>query len=179
MCPASQLGCNGWGQDPVSFPLEYTDHAGDVETWTGGTNVTGPACANTTKPPMPTTYNSNWLHMSIVDLSGYAGTPSFSYPNTAMSAWLCASDTQGTYNNSGSQGMLFYQQITQQSQINWPNYQINAVNMCDAPEGYATGTPPANWVAILQNAGLPTTAQAAVAYDMSNPRSAARCMKRH
>jgi hypothetical protein len=172
MCPIGQLGCNGWtqgpGGEPVLQSLEYTDHAGDVENWSGGTSVTGPACAQNTT----TTYNANWLHMSIVDLSGYAGTPNFSYPSTAMSSWLCASDVQGTQNNSGSQGMLYYQQFTQPTQIN--SLQINAVTGCDDPEGIATGTPPPSW----QLQGY-TTAFAAISADMTAQTQPGRCTKRH
>ncbi len=159
MCPTGQLGCNGWTQGPngapIIAPVEYTQQADLVETWSGGTANTGPACANTTNTQTWTTQNAKWLHMSIVDTSGYAGTPNFNYPQTAMTSWLCASDMEGTQNNSGSQGMLFYQQITQQSQVFWPYYQVNSVTLCKGTEGVDAGTPPPSWVTILQNSGLP------------------------
>jgi hypothetical protein len=180
MCPTGQLGCNGWTQGPngapIIAPLEYTQQADLVETWSGGTAITGPACANN-NTATATLQNAAWLHMSIVDTSGYAGTPNFNYPQTAMTSWLCSSDVEGTQNNSSSQGMLFYQQITQPSQVN--NYQVNAVSLCGGTEGVNSGTPPPNWVTILQNAGLSPTGANAIAYDMTNPQSAARCLKRH
>ncbi len=179
MCPTGQLGCNGWSQgpggEPVLSSLEYTQQADLVETWSGGTKITGPACANSGNTT--TTWNSMWLHMSIVDLSGYAGTPNFNYPQTAMTSWLCTSDVEGTQNNSSSQGMLFYQQITQPSQVN--NYQVNAVSLCGGTEGVNAGTPPPNWVTILENAGLNPTGANAIAYDMTNSQSPAVCKKRH
>jgi hypothetical protein len=181
MCPAGQLGCNGWGSgpngEPLISPLEYTQQADLVETWSGGTAITGAACANTTNAT--TTWNSNWLHMSIVDTSGYAGNPNFSYPQTAITSWLCSSDVEGTQNNSGSQGMLFYQQITQQSQVYWPDYQVNSVSLCQGTEGVNAGTPPPNWVTILQNAGQSPTGANAILYDMSKLGWPARCLKRH
>jgi hypothetical protein len=168
-----QLGCDGWAaQLPPGYSLKYQDHAGEVETWSGGTAITGPACGNTSNTT--TTWDANWLHMSLVDLSGFAGTPSFNYPDTSMAAWLCETDVEGTPNNSGSQGERFYKQITQQSQINGPNSGINAVTSCQGPEGVTFGTPPPDWVAKGLN-----TAGAAILFDMSNTLSTARCLKRH
>jgi hypothetical protein len=71
------------------------------------------------------------------------------------------------------------EEITQQSQVYWPYYQVNAVSLCGGTEGVNSGTPPANWVTILQNAGLSPTGANAISYDMTNAKSAARCLKRH
>lgn len=64
MCSSgTQLGCNGWSSNP--FPnetAEYTDHATQVEQWTGGASQTGPGgtCANSGLPIARTGYNTEW-----------------------------------------------------------------------------------------------------------------------
>ena len=54
--------------------------------------------------------------MSTVVGSYGTQTPSFNYPNTAMSAWLCGAVVSGVYNNSAAEGQLFYEKFTGQSQ---------------------------------------------------------------
>jgi hypothetical protein len=183
MCPANQYQCNGWLQgpngDPIIASTVYNQQEDMVETWSGGPTVTGPTCANQTNTT--TTWNSTWQTMSIVDFSNPNSQPIFSYPNTAMTSWLCASDQEGTQNNSGSQGEIFYQQFTSSSQFGTSFYQVNAVNNCMGTEGVPEGNPPPSWVTTLQAAGISPTGANAVIYDMSNPQALTNevCTRRH
>lgn len=152
-----------------------------VEAWSGGTAVTGPAtCANQNNQATKAAQNTAWQQMSIVDFSS-TSQPTFNYPTTAMTSWLCASDQEGTQNNSGSQGEIFYQQFTSMQQLGNFFYQVNAVNNCMGTEGVSAGTPPPSWVTILHNAGLQPTGANAIVYDMSDSRAASNeiCARRH
>ncbi len=76
--------------------------------------------------------NSQWLAQSIVD-QGTGATPTFTYSNTAMSAWLCrsvanqqtAQNCSEYYvkydnycpNNSSPQGQIFYAQVAANSPV--------------------------------------------------------------
>ncbi len=182
MCSSgSQLGCNGWTSNPLPYETaEFTDHAVKVEEWTGGTNWTGPAtCANNTPPLQTTTYNTQWYNQSIVNFPP-AGQqqPQFTYKNTAMTAWLCEGDDQeGGFNNSGSQGMLYFQQFTNTNEYNW--LEVDGVTGCLDTEGVSAGTPPPSWVTLLQNNHLQPTGANAIAFDMSSPAYAQSCHKLH
>ncbi len=139
MCVApGQTGCMGWNpaQDPPGSELEYVNGNEDsVNMWSGNT---GPACGGQTT----TTYNTSWLKMSVVDFTS-SQQPTFNYPNTAMSAWLCEFTDSGVpENNSSPQGQLFYQQFTSQSQAG-NSLTVNAVTNCPSVEGALSGTPPA------------------------------------
>jgi hypothetical protein len=182
MCPASQIDCNGWSTGPNGQPIiastVYNYQQDAIEAWSGGPAVTGPTCANQTNTT--TTWNSAWRQMSIVDFSS-TSQPTFNYPATAMTSWLCASDQEGTQNNSGSQGEIFYQQFTSLSQLGNLFYQVNAVNNCMGAEGVSSGAPPPSWVTILQNAGLQPTGANAIVYDMSDSRAGQNelCFRHH
>jgi hypothetical protein len=113
--------------------------------------------------------NADWTEQSIVQTGA-----TFSYPKTAMSAWLCASvyngqkcaagtNPQYCMNNSSAQGQLFYQNITNPSQP----YAVYAVQNCDGPEGVnGQNAVVPGWVAQQctpgQNCGF-----AAISYDMA------------
>lgn len=137
MCVSpGQAGCVGWNpaQDPPGLSLEYvlgSQHG--VNEWSG---ATGPACGNN---HTQTTYNTNWLQMSVVDTTS-TQQPSFNYPNTAMSAWTCENTAPGVpQNNSASQGQIFYQQFTSQSQAG-NSLSVNAITGCQNAEGVDNGT---------------------------------------
>ncbi len=132
----SQFGCVGWTTQP-NYSEEFTGAKNDVETWSGGTAVTGPACANNSTI---TTYDSSWLTMSLMDFTE-TEQPSFNYPKTAMAAWLCETTAMNvTPNNSGAQGELFYLQFSSASQAGG-SYSLNAVTGCpDDPENVNGGT---------------------------------------
>lgn len=74
--------------------------------------------------------------MSIVDDG--TNNPTFSYPATAMSGWVCES-VQGNQgmNNSSSQGQIFYAAITQNGVQPPQPYAVYPVQNCLMPEGVA------------------------------------------
>ena len=140
-----QTGCNNWPPtNPTSYSLEYVDmphqdDASSVNQWSGNAHANPNApCGGSN----PTSYSSQWANMSIYAtgqmVSGYS--PSFNYPNTAMSAWLCQSvtDRNATLNNSMSEGGLYYAQFTQQSQ-GGGSISVNAV-VCPTTEDVEEGT---------------------------------------
>jgi hypothetical protein len=90
---SNQLGCHGWSstQGPPLTSLEYTSgYKGEVNTWTGNPS---PSCANNdSSTPTTSTENSNWFFQSILfNLSTLQ--PTFTYTNTALSAYLCETST--------------------------------------------------------------------------------------
>jgi hypothetical protein len=114
VCLGNQLGCQGWSPSqeppPPGYSLEFSpDAAANVQQWSGNVQ---PACANN---QTQTQGDDGWLHMSIVDLSGYSGMPSFNHPKTALSAYLCESVVHTVANNSESQAQIFYQEFTDSS----------------------------------------------------------------
>ena len=95
--------------------------------------------ARITRPQ--TQFDDSWLHQSIVDLSGYSGTPSFNYPKTAISAYLCETVIHTAANNSESQAEIFYEQFTDPSQLLLNQYNVFAVINCpNNPEDVNDGT---------------------------------------
>jgi hypothetical protein len=167
ICSGTQVGCSGWQPtEPPGYHLEYVQGAQDsVNSWSG--NTSSPACGDN-RPNITTTYDTTWAKMSIVDFTE-TQQPSFNYPNTAMSAWLCESTADGvTPNNSAPQGELFYLQFTSLSQLPANAYTVNAVINCpDNPENVDGGT-----VAATNQNGM-----AAIVADMTT--GVAACTKRH
>jgi hypothetical protein len=150
ICPAGQWGCPQPNQGGASWMLSPTylgGYATAVQNWTY--DLTCASKSGTTQQS-----DLRWLNMSIVDQPPVSGgpTPTFTYPNTAMSAWLCRGlqnqqSTQicateyGEYqddcpNNSSPQGEIFYNQIT--STNSPPHYNIYPVDLCSGPEGVST-----------------------------------------
>jgi hypothetical protein len=100
---------------------------------------------------------------------GFGATPTFSYPSTAMTGWLCRSvynpnnnncTTNYTQkycpNNSSPQGEIFCSQITSSNLP--PNYNLYAVDNCGGSEGVIDGTV----AALSGESGL-----TAIQYDMA------------
>lgn len=149
VCPAGQWGCGS--QASWALPPTYLKGANyNVGSWTNDNSCAMPG----TVTSFPS--ESRWLAQSIVDKStggvGQGAIPTFSYPSTAMAAWLCRSvknplpDCSGLNyvyqycpNESSSQGEIFYAQITSS---NSP-YNVYAVDTCNGPEGAPLGTVPA------------------------------------
>jgi hypothetical protein len=137
VCPAGQLGCNtgllGSWQDK---PQYIGDNATAMRGWTDD---------NTCNGGVPTTMqsNQNWKAMSIVDGTSNG---SFSYPQTNMAGWLCATSQPKTCdpstcpNNSAAEGEFFYQQFTNSSQV--AAYSVNRIDNCQGAEGVTSGTTP-------------------------------------
>ena len=153
ICPpgTTQPGCNSWpggGTNVFDYHLEYiSPDWQSVEKWSGTPGP--PACASTTGTT--TTSGSGneetlWQQMSIVDFPPPpAAQPSFNYPNTGMSGWLCQSTTgemNGNpipMNNSAPEGELFFLQFTSSSQAA-TFLSVNGVSQCpNAPENVENG----------------------------------------
>lgn len=141
-----QYGCRLGSDTPWSLLPTYVEYDADyVSGWTNDVNNT---CAGTSKTSPD--WNARWLAQSIVDQNAGA-TPTFNYPNTAMSGWLCnvvsnpnkincGSNYQYDYcpNNSSPQGQIFYANITS---ANSPRaYNVYSVDACHGPEGAPQGT---------------------------------------
>lgn len=106
----------------------------------------------TQQPATSAQSDAQWLKQSIVDDG--TNNPVFSYPNTAMSGWLCrsvvpnsnyncSSNYKWNYcpNNSSPQGQIFYQKITANG-AQPPAYNIYAVDSCVGAEGVGAGNVP-------------------------------------
>jgi len=105
-----------WPQSPT-----YSGHPmNSMKTWTGdGTCVSGDPNTGVTSA----TSNQKWLAMSIVDGTS---NPSFSYPHTVVTGFVCAT-TSSSMNNSSPEGWLFFdapisaQQVALYAVQNCPN----------------------------------------------------------
>ncbi len=135
VCPTGQFGCNvgtGSGFGPWSDVPEYLGAASAVAQYT---NDPPDNCNNYTGSNVATTAvdNQDWLGMSITSSGA-----SYSYPNTALYAFLCAPNA--SQNNSAAQGQLFYVNFTSASQTS--AYQVYRVNACPDAESIWGGTTP-------------------------------------
>lgn len=122
VCPTGQHGCigNSW-TDSVQYLNDGTSQA--VAT---ATNTPPGNCNNYTGSGASTTsYDQNWHIMSVASAGA-----SYSYPNTSLYAFLCA--TGQSQNNSAAQGQLFYTNFTSASQT--LNYNVFRVNGCGGDE---------------------------------------------
>jgi hypothetical protein len=148
VCPTGQVGCQLGGSSPWVLGPQYTGAKSGVQSWTGD-----PTCA----AGVNTSASSKqaWLQQSIVNDG--SNNPVYSYPNTAMSAWLCQSVADsnecvgGTNtgqggspqddcpNNATSQAQIYYAKLTSDSS-NLPKaaYNIYAVQNCNGPEGVSS-----------------------------------------
>jgi hypothetical protein len=137
-------GCSNWPvqrEDPPGYSLEYVPgDASFVDQWTGNaaTNPTAP-CAGSN----PTNYSSGvngWTAQSIVVGSSPGYAPTFNYPSTGISSFLCQSVSKlgAQINNSESEAGLYYAQFTQQSQTG--NYLLVNAVVCTYSEDVEEGT---------------------------------------
>jgi hypothetical protein len=145
VCPSGQFGCGN--QTPYSASPTY-NHGSGPATWTGD-----PTCAGTTTTSAQS--NANWKVMSIVDTGA-----DYSYPQTALSAWVCSGTST---NETGPQGQYYYSQFTAANGL--PAYSVNLVSACPGAEGIPNGQ-------FNGQSGL-----AAVTADMTS--SVVGCIKRH
>jgi hypothetical protein len=86
-----------------------------------------------------------------------------------------ATRQEGTYNNSGSQGELFFQQFTGTSQFNW--LEVDGMTNCKDTEGVTYGTPPPSWATLLNGYGISPTGANAITFEMTDQRYAQSCHK--
>jgi hypothetical protein len=129
VCPAGQFGCIGssW----TDF-VQYLDTDGTAKFVAGATNNPAGNCNNYTGSGSATTADDqNWHGMSVVSAGA-----NYSYPNTSLYAFLCA--TGQSQNNTAGQGQLFYQNFTSASQV--LNYNVYRVNNCGGDEKIWNGT---------------------------------------
>lgn len=166
----SEPGCGRWAaQDPPGYHLEYVDgDQNSVNFWSG--NGTGQACGLNSGT---TTYDATWYSMSIVNFPTTGQQPSFSYPSTAMSGWLCANvvNTNPMGNNSAPEGQLFFQQFASTSQT--AALSVNGVYNCPHNEGVEDGN------VYFNNTTYTGNAYEAIIYDMTVAAGNAACVARH
>ncbi len=130
ICGGSPSYCYGWpsgGQSEAPTYVFGTEKW--LQSWTGNAKCAGGSPTNNSD-------KTGWLDQSIVNNPN--GGATFSYPQTMMSAWLCTSDTDGTYNESAPEGWLFYNQIGGSGTL--APFQVTAVSNCSGPEGVTGGT---------------------------------------
>lgn len=170
-----QLGTGGstWTLDPTY--IQGAQNA--VTSWTNAS----PSCANA-MGQNTSSENQAWLNQSIVDQStggsGQPPVPTFYYPGTAMSGWLCRSvvnigdppyncaangNNSAIWcpNNSSPQGQIFYANIGASNPP--PNYGVYAVDNCQHSEGVEEGNVPGFDPPYFQGT---ITGSNAVTYDM-------------
>jgi len=138
-----QYGCQP-GTSPWTLSPTYDQQAITVQSWTNDSTCAGSA-------PTSTTSNQAWLQQSVVNDG--TNNPVYSYPKTAMTAWLCQTIYQqnlctggnqygqgGTPvnncpNNSSSQGQIYYAKLTSDpNNLPQSHYAIYAVQNCDGAE---------------------------------------------
>jgi hypothetical protein len=148
-----------------------TNDANYVRAWTNDNT-----CQNTYPAFTSAGSNQNWLNQSIVDQStgqpGQGAVPTFNYPSTAMSGWLCrtlektdpvcpnSTDPLDCPNNSSTQGQIFYSQVTPGT----APFTVYSVDGCRGPEGVPVGT--VSGLA-TQYGGQAPTGEVAVEYHMA------------
>jgi hypothetical protein len=177
ICPSGQLGCQLGGGSTWNLAPTYLSGANSgVSKWT---YLQGCGASGVTSQVL----DLAWQGQSIVDNGPASGgaAPTFYYPTTAMSAWLCRSlqgqlqncsgtnyDPEHCPNNSSPQGERFYSQITQAN----TNYNVYAVDLCGGPEGAANtqSNVPGFYPAVFGN-GISGTINGynAITYDMAGP----------
>jgi hypothetical protein len=179
ICPAGQFGCQMGGTLPWTLSPTYTGAASGVRNWTGDSTCAVPGTTTSMAS------DAAWLQESIVNDG--TGSPTYSYPTTAMTAWLCqtifqqnlcvggnqygqgGSPQDNCPNNSTSQGEIYYAKLTSGGNLPLASYNIYAVQNCDGPEG-VSGTDPT--VAAITVNGVPENGTVAIENDML-----AQCVK--
>ena len=120
VCVTGEYGCDGapW-LAPVTLPVNV------MQTWTGDST-----CQNS---PGGTSAASNaaWKAMSIVDGTSNAN---FSYPKTALSAYLCNNGT----GSANGQGGIYYSNFTGSGQA--ATYAVHSISGCQKEEDIWDGT---------------------------------------
>ena len=141
----SQIGCKlGSGGSTWQLSPKYVLPASNgIRSWTNDATTMHCGGASDT-----TQWNSFWYQMSIVETD--VNNPIFSYPHTAMSAWLCRTllnqgsasycaanpnDATKCPNNTSSQGQIFYAKITENGVTPPKNYAVYAADSCLKAEG--------------------------------------------
>lgn len=132
VCGSGDTWCQLGSQAPWTLSPSYSgDTAGAVQDFTGDASCSGAAATSSAS-------DTNWKAQSIVNGNSKI---SFDFPNTPITAWLCATQAAGTGgpNNSTSQGEIFYQQVGPTGSP----LKVYAVQNCNGSEGVDPGTVPA------------------------------------
>jgi hypothetical protein len=173
VCPTGQYQCQ-LGQNPPTWIQSpaYLGVASQVGLWTNDSTCRGSAITSTSS-------STAWLAQSIVD-QGQGAVPTFSYPSTAMSAWLCRSVAQGhgLPNNSSPQAQIFYANIGQGNSP--PNYDVYAVDNCTDSEGVGGGNVPGYQTQIFNGAvaGQNAITDDMIGYSNGTNNIPAQCIRR-
>jgi hypothetical protein len=192
-CNGVQCGCQlGGGPTWTLLPTYLPGANYSVGNWTSDAS-----CANSNNSGgTSTTSEQAWLKQSLVDQPSVSGgaTPTFNYPATGMSGWLCRSvlNTQYTTyncaannnnnfnicpNNSSPQGQIFYANIGPNNAP--PSYNVYAVDECVDAEGVTGGLVPG------YSPAPGSQGYYAIQWDMagsppgSSPHIPAQCVRRH
>jgi hypothetical protein len=192
-CNGSQCGCQLGGGGTWTLNPTYIQGAeNSVTTWTNA----NPACAGTTNT---STQNAPWLAQSIVDqstgASGAGAVPTFNYPHTSLSGWVCRSvvntsgydcaandNADGTVcpNNSSPQGQIFYANFGP-TNMPTPNYGVYAVDQCQHAEGVEEGNAPGYQPSIFNGtiSGIDAASDDMVGYANGTQVIPAQCVLHH
>jgi hypothetical protein len=175
ICPVGQFGCQLGGTQPWMLSPTYTGAASGVRNWTGDSTCAVPGTMTSAAS------EAAWLQESIVNDG--TGSPTYSYPKTAMTAWLCQNLSEGNMcvggqggtpqnycpNNSTSQGQIYYAKMTSGGNLPVASFNVYAVQNCDGPEGVSGPDPT---VAAITVNGIPENGTIAIENDML-----AQCVK--
>src|SRR5579872_131208 len=153
VCPIGQAGCQLGGASPWTLSPQYQVTSLDPGAAPGVRKWTGDNSCNQLGTTTSSTSNQAWLQESIVNDG--TNNPVYSYPTTAMSAWLCASVNQSGVtactrsiasdggqggvpqdscpNNASSQAQFYYAKVA--SNNPQAAYNVYAVENCNGPEG--------------------------------------------
>jgi hypothetical protein len=119
-----------------THPSYVGSSATNVALWTGDGSCQGPS------PTSCASYTA-WKDQSIVSGdSTYSGctttgpSASFSYPQTALSGWLCNNNA----NNSAGEGYFFYRKFTSPTQT--AHFSLTAISQCPGAEDIWDGMTP-------------------------------------
>ncbi len=191
-----QYGCAlGTGGSTWTLGPEYVSGAQTaVGKWTNDNSCAGSGATTSGS-------NTAWLNQSIVDQSsggaGQGAVPTFNYPYTAMSAWLCRSvvdDVNGVSyncaatnngnsnycpNNSSSQGQIFYENIGVNNSP--PHYAVYAVDNCVTAEGVGAGNVPGYAPAVFNGtiSGFNAIVDDMVGYTSRTTEIPPQCVRRN
>jgi hypothetical protein len=151
-----QLGTGTYAQAPWTPPIVYSGGPLDgVRIATGDITCQGGSTTSQTS-------NNNWAAMSI--MTG-TGNPSFSYPNTAVTGFVCATTTGASMNNSSSEGWIFFDNPSG-NPISAKNVALYAVTTCDDQEG-VNGTDARVPAILVGTPPMPEDGYDAIVRDMS------------
>jgi len=186
ICPSGAFGCNP-SVAPWTGIEAYTGEEDKLLTFTGydGCAVAGQRTSAGA--------NAHWAAMSLTDnLYGYDDNAT-SYPQTAISAWLCDNDDASSKNPSAAQAWMFLSQISTEGQVAQgcvnqnitggildPAYYdsqgnclaVTRCEYCPGPESYGQG-----YVFDSANGRFDISGSAAEQEDLLDPVNG--CTKRH